>query len=74
MDEDEDEIKWRELARINFVLERDGSAGMLSFCAQGMKVYSAALKSAKRTKKGYGRENRRELISSLLVYRHVLRL
>lgn len=66
-----------EIDRINFVENRDGVEGAISFCKQGMQQYKKALarKTIARPKSGYARDKlyREGFVTSLLEYRKYLK-
>ena len=64
-----------ELNRLAFVKQRDGVVGAIAFAKQGISVYRAALAQRNRLgfRCGYGKEYRKTLVESLIVYRRFLR-
>lgn len=69
------ELDQMEVARINFVKNRDGEEAALAFVSQTMVQYKRALKQRNENgyRCGYGLSFRRELIQSCIVFRDYLR-
>ena len=64
-----------EKNRLQFVAERDGVAGAVTFAKQTMRAYRRALGQRNQNGKraGYGLVYRKELVMSCVVFRRFLR-